>query len=105
MTYTDEQIARGRQVLNDAEAWRARNPGAWGYAVRIATERARRKQPISGRDLIDAVRRKAFTDGCGRDARPNNNYAPIWSRWLAAEHPETEAYIERRATVFNRLMM
>ena len=102
--YTDKQIANGRRKLYRAEAWRKANPEAWGYAVRIATEQARQGQPVSARELVDAVRRKAFTDREGRDARPNNDYAPIWGRWIAIEHPETAPYIEHRKTVFDWLV-
>ena len=102
--YTDKQIERGRRVLSKAEAWRDGNPEAWRYAVRLAVEQARRGDPISGRELVDAVRRKAFTDREGRDARPNNDYGAVWARWLAAEYPETAAHIEQRRTVFNYLM-
>ena len=104
MAYTDEQMARGRRKLHRAELWRKANPEAWRYAVRIATEQARQGQPISARELVDAVRRKAFTDRDGRDTRPNNDYAPIWGRWIATEHPETARYIEQRKTVFDQLM-
>lgn len=102
--YTDRQIANGRRKLYRAERWRKANPEAYRYAERMAIEQARQGQPISARELVDAVRRKAFTDNEGRDARPNNDYAPIWGRWIATEHPETARYIEQRKTVFDLLV-
>ena len=105
MTYTDEQIANGRRKLQRAEQWRRANADVYGYAESIALEQARQEQPISARELVDAVRRKAFTDSEGRDARPNNDYAPMWGRWLALEHPETRPYIEHRKTVYDLLMV
>lgn len=102
--YTEKQIARGLRKLHRAEGWRHDNPDAWGYIVGVATEQARREQPISGRMLIEAVRHKAFTDLEGEDTRTNNDYAPVVARWLAVEHPETARFIERRKTVFDLLM-
>lgn len=105
MTYTDKQMARGRRKLHKAERWRIVNTGAYRYAVNIALEQARQGQPISARELVDAVRRKAFTDGeSGRDARPDNDFAAIWARWIAKEHPETARYIKHRKSVFDLLI-
>ena len=104
MSYTDEQMERGRRKLHRAEQWRRANPEAYRYAENMAMEQARNEQPVSARELVDAVRRKIFTDSDGRDARPNNDYAPIWGRWIAAEHPETAPYIEHRKTVFDVLV-
>lgn len=104
MTYTDKQIANGRRKLYRAEQWRKANPEAYRYAEGIAIDQARKGQPISARELVDAVRRKAFVDREGRDARPNNDYGAIWARWIALEHPETAPYIKHRKTVFNLIV-
>ena len=104
--YNEKQIDRGRRKLRKAQAWRKANPEAYGYAVGIAIDQARKGQPISARELVDSGRRKAFTDGeSGQDARPDNNYAAIWARWIATEHPETARYIKCRKTVFDVLVV
>lgn len=102
--YTDEQVARGRRTLHRAEAWRRENADAWLYMVGLAKQLAEREQAISGRGLIEAARRKAFTAKDGTDTKTNNDYAAIVARWIAAEHPETAPYIERRKTVFDLLV-
>lgn len=102
--YTEKQIARGRREKHRAEWWRRNNPEAWSYLERIAIERAREGLPISGRALVEAAREKAFTDREGRTSKVNNNYAPVFARWMLLEHPETAAYIKRRSTVFNLLI-
>lgn len=104
MTYTEKQLSNGRRKLYRAEQWRRDNAAAYAYAEGIALDQARKGQPISARELVDAVRRKAFTDREGRDARPNNDYGAIWARWIALEHPETARYIEHRKTVFDVLI-
>lgn len=102
--YTSEQVERGRRKLYRAEAWRRRNPEAWSYLVFIAKDKARKEQPISGRALIEAAREKAFVDRNGNDSKVNNDYEPIFARWMMIEHPETAQFIERRKTVFDLLI-
>ncbi len=104
MKYTDKQIANGKRRLYKAEQWRKMNVDAYGRAEQIAMEQAQAGQPISARELVDAVRRKAFVDRTGRDSRPNNNYAAIWARWIAKEHPETAKYITLRKSVYDVLI-
>jgi len=104
MTYTDEQLERGRRKLYRAEQWRRNNPEAWRYLVLIAKDKARKEQPISGRALIEAAREKAFVDREGNNSKVNNDYEPIFARWMMTEHPETAAFIERRKTVFDLLI-
>ena len=102
--YSDEEMARGMEKLRRAEEWRNANPQAWGYLEGVAVERARNGQPISGRALVEAVREKAFVDRMGNDTKTNNDYAAIFARWIAKEHPEAARYIEHRATVFDLLV-
>ena len=102
--YTDKQMERGRRELRRAEAWRKVNAEAYAFGERVALDLAAAGLPVSGRAVIEAIRRKSFVDREGNDCRINNNYEPIIARWLAAEHPETARYIEQRKTVFDVLM-
>lgn len=102
--FTDEQMARAARVLERAEAWRRLNPEAWAFVVSLALRLAQAGEPISGRALVEAVRRKAFVDREGHDALVNNDYAAVFARWLWIEHPETRPYIKQRRTPFNCLL-
>ena len=55
--------------------------------------------------LIEQAREKRFVDRYGRDTRINNDFAPIFARWLAREHPEMVPLIERRRSVFDSLVV
>ena len=104
MTYTDNQVARGRHILHRAEQWRRDCPEGWNYVVRVALGLARDGQPISGRGLVEAVRRKGFVDRRGNDSKVNNDFSPVFSRWLLVDYPQTAEHIEKRKTVFNELI-
>lgn len=102
--YTDKQMARAARVLKRAEAWRKLNPEAWAFVVALALRLADAGEPISGRALVEAVRRKAFVDREGHDALVNNDYAAVFARWLWIDHPGTRPFIKQRRTPFNILL-
>ena len=102
--YTEKQLARGRRELGRAWAWRKVNPEAYAFGERLALNLAAAGLPVSGRAVVEAIRRKSFIDREGNDCRINNNITPIMTRWLATEHPEIADRIEQRATVFDLLM-
>ena len=102
--YTDKQMARGRRELHRAAAWRKANDDAYSFGEHVALELAAAGLPISGRGILEAMRRKSFIDREGNDTTINNNMAPIVARWLAREHPEAAHLIERRRCVYDVLM-
>ena len=71
--------------------------------VSRAMRLAEAAQPIAVQSLIEQAREKSFVDRHGRDTKINNDFAPIFARWLIREHPEMEPLIERRASVFDSL--
>lgn len=104
VTYTDEQLERGREKLRRARAWRLKNPHAWAFADLIAQQDARECRHVGGQQLVEAIRNRDFTDEDGKPTTTNNDFAPIIARWLIAAHPGMAACIERRASVFDVLM-
>lgn len=102
--YTAKQMERGRRELRRAEAWRKLNAEAYAFGERVALELAAEGLPVSGRAIVEAMRRKSFVDNAGDDCRINNNIAPIVARWIATEHPEAAGNVERRRTVYDELI-
>lgn len=102
--FTDEEMERGREKLRRAHAWRAKNPRAWRYVIRCALNAAKNGRRVGGQELVEAVRAHEFTDEDGRPTTTNNDYAPIFARWLVAQFPQLDPLIERRVSVFDVLM-
>ena len=102
--YTPKQAARGRMVIARARTWRRENPDAWKHAIAYATRKAAAGERISAQGIIEDLRRIDYTDVHGKPTRTNNDFAPVFARWIAGEHPQTAAYIELRRCVFDELM-
>lgn len=104
MNYSEPQLAHGRTVLRHALAWREMNPRAWGYACAIALGDARNGKRVGSQRLVEIIRAHDFTDEAGRPTKVNNDFAPIFARWMIAEHPEVAPFVERRESVYDLLL-
>ena len=98
--YTEEQLERAREIAAQALAWMADNPAAMAYAERIALHEAEAGRRVSGSAIVEEIRKKDFTDVCGKPTRVNNNHAPIIARRLCAIHPEIAEHVETRTDVY-----
>ena len=103
-TYSTKQLAYARGVLSDATIWRLRNPRAWAFVISTAEKQASENKQISGRQLVEAVRKKDFSDIEGKPTKTNNNYSAVFVRWLASEYPHLRGHIEFRTTALNEAM-
>ena len=103
--YTEEQLASAREKLSDAISWRLKNPSAWRYVVRTAQKQANEGKQVSGRQLVEAVRKKDFSDVDGKPTRTNNDYAAVIVRWLVMERPYLSKCIEFRRTALDEIMV
>ena len=105
--YTDEQEEKGRRKLRDYDRFKEENQGrggAWEYVERRAREMYEDGVRISGRALLEDVRRRDLADRDGRPVRANNNFAAILARDLIRLHPEYRPRVELRPCVFDVLM-
>lgn len=100
----DERITRARQKLADATTWRVCNPRAWSFIVDTAKAQADEGKQVSGRQLVEAVRKKDLTNIHGKPSRPNNDYAAVIARWLVKEYPELREAFEFRVTALDAVM-
>lgn len=101
----DALESRAALKLARAIRWRRDNEQVWRFMVSHAMSLAEKGQPIAVQSLIEQAREKRFVDRYGRDTRINNDFAPIFARWLAREHPEMVPLIERRRSVFDSLVV
>lgn len=76
---------RGRSVMRRAEAWRENNPRAWAYIVAQARAEVDTGRPFGVRELIERARFKDFASVDGGRYAINNDYSPVFARWIAAE--------------------
>lgn len=87
---------------SEAELWRRRNPDAWAYLVKLASNEARHERRFSMQYLIEEVRRKSLVDADGMPAVVNNTIRPALTRLLVEEHPEVAPYVETRRAACDR---
>lgn len=104
MENNDDAIERARETLRMAREWREDNPPAWAFAANVARTLVAEGKRISGRDIVERIRRRDFTDRHGRPTTTNNNLSPIISRWLAAEVDGADALIELRTSPLDEVM-
>lgn len=102
--YTEVQLAKARKKVSGANSWRLKNPGAWHYVVHMALNQASEGKQVSGRQLVEAVRKKDFSDVDGKPTRTNNDHAAVIVRWLVIEHPQLSKCIELRCTALDEIM-
>ena len=103
--HADVQASRAALKLARAKRWRQDNEQVWAFMLSRAMRLAEAGQPIAVQSLIEQAREKLFVDRYGRDTKINNDFAPIFARWLIREHPDMEPLIERRASVFDSLVV
>lgn len=101
----DAQVSRAALKLASAKRWQQDNEQVWAFMVSRAMRLSEAGQPIAVQSLIEQAREKSFVDRHGRDTKINNDFAPIFARWLIREHPEMEPLIERRRSVFDSLVV
>ena len=101
---SEEAIERAKKKIVDAKYWMLTNPRAWRYMADTAMHQAAEGKKVSGRQLVENVRKRDFTDTCGAPTKVNNDYAAIFARLLVAEHPQLAKHIEFRRTVLDEIM-
>lgn len=99
-----EAIERAKKKLADAKYWVLTNPRAWRYMADTAMHQAAEGKKVSGRQLVENVRKRDFADTYGAPTKVNNNYTPIFARLLVAEHPQLAKHVEFRRTVLDEIM-
>lgn len=105
ITYTGEQLERGRLTHSDYLMWRWDNPRAWAFMERMALDAARHERRIGAQQLIEAVRERDFVDEHGEPTRTNNSYAPIIARDLIVFYPHLRPFIELRSSVYDVIVL
>jgi hypothetical protein len=103
-SYTDEQLENGRRKLAAFREWLRDNPRACEFAERFALDALDAGQHVSGRAIVEHIRRHEFTDEHGRPTRINNDFAAVIARRLVRDHPEYAGRLELRPCVFDVLM-
>jgi len=79
-----------------AEQWKAANPDAWAYIVRLALIEVKNERRFNMQRLIEEVRRKALLNAEGGPFGVNNTLRPALTRLLILEYPETRPFLETR---------
>ena len=91
---------RGRSVLKRARAWRDRNPRAWAWIKAQAAAEVEAGRVFGARELVERARFKDFAPVDGGRWAINNDYIPVFTRWILAEVPGAARCIKsRRADV------
>ena len=103
-TYDDDAIERANETLRLAREWREENPSAWAFAKNVACALIAEGKRVSGRDIVERIRRRDFTDRHGRPTTTNNDFSPVISRWLAAEVDGADALIELRTSPLDEVL-
>lgn len=95
---------RAERVTRLAAAWIKNNPAAWRYAHGRALRELDAGRHASGSQMIEDIRGKDFVGTDGKmPSRPNNNYAPVFSRILRAERPGRADLVKLRTHAYDRI--
>lgn len=69
----------------------------------IALGRTKSSAKFGMQELVEAIRRKSYTDRHGMQTVINNSIVPALARILVDEHPECLPYVEFRTHAYDGL--
>ena len=103
LVFKTHSIEELRRNVADVERFLTDNPRLKEELVEVARESARSGRRFGVRETLERWRwfRPVMSDGS--DVKVNNNMAPILARLLIEWVPESAAFIERRASVYDEV--
>lgn len=75
---------------------------AYGRLCDFARRRAAAHRRFGVQEWAESERRHPRADGSGNDFKVNNSLLPVYARMVASDLPEVRAYIELRASVYDK---
>lgn len=91
-------------LLNRAREWRRANTRLWHDLEAWALNEAAHERRFGVQDFIESVRWHDHVNDLGEAVKVDNSYAPLFARFLVAEHPELRQWVELRRSRWDAVL-
>lgn len=99
--YSPKQIERAKLEYKRFSNWASVNRDAMEYVSKLVEQSAKDNRIISGRYLVEQIRKKDFVDIHGNRSMVSNNVAEMLPRYLIIKNPSLRSIFIDRGSIYN----